>query len=80
MLMQQYKLQNGSSQLVCWLEEGQVKPGYKVQLKNTDDPELWWDVVEAYTKQELADIKGAHNSHDWHKNDFHGRLKGLKIS
>lgn len=77
--MQQYKLQSDGKELVCWLEANRIKIGNKVKLKNSENPDAWWEVVEAFTKMELADIKGGHESYKWHRNDFHGKLNGLQV-
>ncbi len=79
MLMQQYKLKRKDSELICWLEANRVKIGDHVTLKNSDNPKSWWKIVEEYTKMELMDIKGGHQSYKWHENDFHGKIKGLKV-
>lgn len=77
MMMRQYKLKNFHKEMVCWLEAGKVKKGDCVTLKNSENPKDWWLVEEVYTKMDLAEIKGGHESYKWHKNDFHGKLEGL---
>ena len=79
MLVAQCNLQNGNNHITCWLEANRVKPGYRVTLKNSENPTEWWTVVNVGGLKEQEDIKGSHNSEDWHKKDYRRRLHGLNI-
>lgn len=47
----------------CWLREG-IKPGDGVTLKNSEDPDILWDVVAVGSEsRELDEIpRGWHNN------------------
>lgn len=77
-LYKQCNLQNGASHITAWLEADKVKVGFKVTLKDSEEPEKWWTITSVGdTTLPKAEIKGSHNSKSWHDKDFHGKLKGL---
>ena len=77
--LQQYQLENENSLLVCWLEADRVKVGDRVTLKDSDNPMRYWTVTKAYSEKDSKDIHDAHESKNWHKGDFHGKLEGLNV-
>ncbi len=79
MLVRQYELHTDTAILVCWLEAKRLKVGYRVKLKNSESPEVWWTVKKEFNEMNLADVKGGQQSYKWHEKDFHGKLKGLNI-
>jgi len=78
-LYKQCNLRSGQSLMTCWLED-KIQVGWRVTLKDSDNPsELWTIESIGDTALPRKEIKGAHASKDWHKNDFHGVLKGLVV-
>lgn len=76
-LYRQCNLRSGQSQMTCWLDE-RVRVGWRVTLSDSEDPTIWWTIESVGdTLLPRKEIKGAHASKNWHKNDFHGVLKGL---
>lgn len=49
MTLRQYKLKSGDRELICWLEDGRAKVGDAVTLKDNENHDEWWEVVEAYS-------------------------------
>jgi hypothetical protein len=81
MKYKQCKLKSGNEHMVtCLPDEPKLKVGVKVSLKDSENPKQWW-LVESMGNIALEkdDIKGSHNSKNWHKNDFRGKLTGLNI-
>lgn len=64
MQLRQYKLISDGQILVAWLEDGRVKIGDFVKLKDTDEPERKWRIAEVYSAQDSSKIHDSHNSKD----------------
>lgn len=73
-------LRSGESTLVCWLDGSKIKPGMKVTLKDSGNPELWWTIDTmsslGFPKNELKD---EHVAQKWFENDYRHKLTGLVI-
>ena len=55
--MYQYMLKSQSRSKLTWLEK-KLKSGDMVTLKDSEDPEEWWIVLERYdTEMDKANIK-----------------------
>jgi len=80
-LCRQYNLEHGDEQLTAWLDAIDLKKGARVTLKDSEHPDVFWTVTGiGDTVLPKDEIKGAHDSRDWHKNDLpRGRIKGLKV-
>jgi hypothetical protein len=55
------KLKDGATERHCWVNK-RVWAGNRITLKNSDEPERWWDVVWA---GEMPRTAGLHDS-SWH--------------
>jgi hypothetical protein len=60
LLVVQVQLQSGTTVRTCWLSP-RVRPGDRVTLKNSEDPERWWTVLTVTTP---FPADGLHR--DWH--------------
>lgn len=49
-------LESGTTHLDCWVDK-KVKVGDQVTLKNSDEPDRWWDVITI--------AEGWRNESDW---------------
>lgn len=79
-LYKQCNLLSGTYAMVAWLEADKVKLGMYVTLKDSEEPNLWWKIQSiGDTSLAKTDIKGAHNSEAWHRNDYRRKLEGLII-
>lgn len=59
----QAELSSGATVRTCWIRED-VKPGSRVTLKNSEDPERMWDVTAVGSQvRELDEI-----NRDWNNN------------
>lgn len=60
-MLVQADLRSGASVRTCWLED-RIRPGDSVTLKNSEDPQRWWDVVRTGSPQPAETInRGWHN-------------------
>jgi hypothetical protein len=57
----QTRLQSGDTQLVAWLDKA-ISPGSLVTLKNSDEAERWWTVVDTYATQDVSSINRGWNN------------------
>lgn len=79
-MYKQCNLTNGDSHMTAWLDASVAKPGIRVTLKDSANPEDWWTIdAVGDTAMARKDIKGAHGSENWFKKDYLGKLKGLKV-
>jgi len=61
-MLVQADLRSGTTVLTCWLE-ARIKPGDQVTLKNSEDPQRWWDVVHTSEPRPAGAInRGWHNN------------------
>lgn len=71
MLYKQCLLENDGSVSIGWLEADKAKKGYRVTLKDSDDENKWWTILEVYqTTLAKHEIKDAHTSRKWFDNDL----------
>lgn len=77
--MKQCLLTNEESVLQAWIDATVARVGTRVTLKDSDDPDRWWEILEVYpTILDKEDIHGGHNSRKWHDNDLkRGTLQRL---
>lgn len=49
MILRQYTLRSDKIVIVCWLEDGRVKVGDVITLKDIKDEEMEWTVQASYS-------------------------------
>jgi hypothetical protein len=57
----QVDLRSGTSVLTCWVEP-KVKPGDRITLKDSDEPQRLWGVVRVGPPQAASSINRAWNN------------------
>ncbi len=61
MMVTQARLESGTSTMTCWIDKT-IKPGDEVTLKNSDDPQQWWTVVDTYATLDVSSINRGWNN------------------
>lgn len=61
MNVRQMTLRSGSTWLTCWLED-KAAVGQLVTLKNSDEPDRLWEVVDKYAVTALSSINRGWNN------------------
>lgn len=56
MTLRQYRLENENASMICWLEDGRVKVGDRVTLRDSDDDAVLWQVKEAFSATDSSHI------------------------
>ena len=57
----QVDLRSGTTALTCWVEP-KVRAGDQVTLKNSGEPQRWWDVIRVGPARSASDIKRGWNN------------------
>lgn len=52
----QVKLASGPARLTCWVEP-KVKVGQQITLKDSDEPNRWWMILEVGPETDTSEIK-----------------------
>ena len=69
MKYQQVLLKSGDTSQVVFIETG-LKKGFYITLKDSDQPQRRWKIVEMYEVMNEKDIKDSHSSENWYKKDW----------
>jgi hypothetical protein len=49
-LLVQVKLRSGTTERTCWIDNADVKTGYEITLKNSEEPGRRWRVITVSTE------------------------------
>lgn len=66
----------------AWIDAKVAHAGTKVTLKDSENPDRWWEILQVYElEMDKEDIKDSHSSRKWFDNDLkRGTLKRTDLN
>jgi len=65
----QCKIKRNKIKQTAWLQADKVKLNRFITLKDSESPELKWQIIKIFSTTNEDNIKDSHNSKRWFEND-----------